>query len=373
MYRMKNKFKKIVIVGALALASVIPASLAMAAPNDNAVRHSQHAGLRETISEPQLNGNQAFIDVAVATLWAKPHTNRPIDEPSTTNPVNMWEWTRPMTVTEKLYLTGKLNTQALLGTKVTIRQQDGDWVEVEVHGQPTRKGGLMPGWMLKRQLTYNKNFADMENSPFVLITKPTTYISFDGDEILEISYNTRLPFLHENRDSYSVMLPNGRRATVKKIDGKVYASQESIPVPTLDDLINDGKQFLRLPYIWAGKSGFGFDCSGFISILFKAHGITLPRSSRAISELGTFVDKDHLQRGDVLYFAHDRGRGRVHHVAMYIGDGLMMHSPGAGRAVEIIPLNSPQYKYQEELVGGRRFEINRNIDNASNNPHLAAS
>lgn len=46
-----------------------------------------------------------------------------------------------------------------------------------------------------------------------------------------------------------------------------------------DDLINTGKMFLGLPYIWAGTSGFGFDCSGFTHTIYKSHGITIPRDS----------------------------------------------------------------------------------------------
>ncbi|PEN00707.1 peptidase P60, partial [Bacillus wiedmannii] len=70
------------------------------------------------------------------------------------------------------------------------------------------------------------------------------------------------PLLSEDSISYRVLLPNGQKAWLRKNDGAVYRSQEDIPTPTADDLINTGKMFLGLPYIWAGTSGFGFDCSG---------------------------------------------------------------------------------------------------------------
>ena len=65
------------------------------------------------------------------------------------------------------------------------------------------------------------------------------------------------------------------------------------------------------------------------------------------------LPEENLQKGDLIFFAHDQGKGSVHHVAMYIGDGNMIHSPRAERSVEIIPLNTPGYI--EEYAGARRY------------------
>lgn len=264
-----------------------------------------------------------------------------------------------MTLDEKLWLTNanKLETQALLGQEVTVIDKKGEWVKVLVHGQPTpRNEEGYPGWMPEKQLTYNQEFADKTNEPFVLITKPTAILYINPSEkhkSLEVSYNTRLPLLSEDTISYRVLLPDGQKAWLRKNDGTVYRSQTDIPKPTADDLINTGKMFLGLPYIWAGTSGFGFDCSGFTHTIYKSHGITIPRDSGPQSRAGVAVDKENLQKGDLIFFAHDQGKGSVHHVAMYIGDGNMIHSPRAERSVEIIPLNTPGYI--EEYAGARRY------------------
>ena len=303
--------------------------------------------------------NIAFIDVAAATLWTGPNLLRPIDAPSATNPVDLWKWTKSMTLDEKLWLTNanKLETQALLGQEVTVVEEQGEWVKVVVHGQPTpRNDEGYPGWMPAKQLTYTQEFADKKNQPFVLITKPTAILYInpsDQNKSLEVSYNTRLPLLSEDAISYRVLLPNGQKAWLRKKDGTVYAAQNEIPVPTGDDLVNTGKQFLGLAYIWAGTSGFGFDCSGFTHTIYKSHGITIPRDSGPQSKAGIAVDKENLQKGDLIFFAHNQGKGSVHHVGMYIGDGKMIHSPKAERAVEIIPVDTPGYI--EEYAGARRY------------------
>ncbi|RAL21907.1 peptidase P60 [Thermoflavimicrobium daqui] len=299
----------------------------------------------------------AYIDVAAATVWTEPNIARPIDEPSTTNPVDLWKWTRSMNLDDKLWLVGNLETQALLGNKVTIDERKGDWVKVVVHGQPTpRDSRGYPGWMPARQLTYNKQFALKEKGPFVLVTQTTANLykkpNFK-DTWMEISYNTRLPLVAVTSKAYSVLLPNGKIGWIKKGDGKEYRSVKDIPKPKGEDLVKTAKKFLNLPYLWAGTSGFGFDCSGFTFTVHQSHGITIPRDSGPQSQSGKPVDPKDLKPGDLLFYAYNNGKGRVHHVSMYIGNGMMIHSPNSAKTVEIIPVDTPGYK--EEFAGARRY------------------
>lgn len=299
----------------------------------------------------------AYIDVAVATLWTKPHQTRPMDQPAISNPVDLRKWTASMNLQDKLWLVGKLETQALLGNKVTILEKDGDWAKVVVHGQPTpRDSRGYPGWLPLKQLTYDPKFAIHQKGPFVIITQPTAFL-YDDPTLhkkgMEISYNTRLPLVQDSSNSYLVMLPNGKKAWLKKADGQVYVSQQTIPKPSGQDLVNTGKSFLNLPYLWSGMSGFGFDCSGFTFTIHQAHGITIPRDSSAQFKSGKHVELKNLQPGDLLFFGTDQDPNKVHHVAMYIGQGKMIHSPNSARSVEIISIHTPGYK--EELVGARRY------------------
>ena len=74
--------------------------------------------------------------------------------------------------------------------------------------------------MPEKQLTYNQEFADKTNEPFVLITKPTAILYINPSEkhkSLEVSYNTRLPLLSEDTISYHVLLPNGQKAWLRKM------------------------------------------------------------------------------------------------------------------------------------------------------------
>ncbi|WP_093137899.1 C40 family peptidase [Salinibacillus kushneri] len=304
-------------------------------------------------------GETAFVDVSVATLWSEPDGTRPIDSPSIENPVDMWEWTRGMSYEQKLWLVGNLQTQALYGQEVTILEEEGDWVKVAVHGQPTPKNDLgYPAWMPKVQLENGKSFASLrENKNFAMVTSPTTWLYDDKHQVnkfKEISFNTRLPVVTEKKDTVLVATPSDGKKWISTDAISIYSSEEDIPEPDGDDLVDTGAKFLGLPYLWAGTSGFGFDCSGFTHTIFKAHGITIPRDSSVQATHGTPVARDELQKGDLLFFAYNEGEGSVHHVGMYIGDGKMMHSPNTASTVEIIDVFESDY-YSSEYAGARRY------------------
>ncbi|GGJ73485.1 peptidase P60 [Virgibacillus kapii] len=304
-------------------------------------------------------GETAYVEVAVATLWTGPNILREVDQPSASNPVDIWKWKEKMTYEQELQLSGDgmLETQALYGNKVTILEKEGDWVKVAVDGQPTPKEELgYSGWMPVSQLTYSKRFAHEADDAFVMVDAPTSHLYHTSSfrhQGMEVSYNTRLPYLGETKHAYRVMLPNGSHAWVKKADAKTFESQEAIPTPTGQALVETGKQFLGLHYLWAGMSGFGFDCSGFTFTIYQSHGITIPRDSSVQATHGEPVAYEDMQPGDLLFFAHDQGKGSVHHVAMYAGDGMMIHSPNSKKDVEIIPVTTEGY--YKELSGIRRY------------------
>lgn len=301
--------------------------------------------------------NTAYVDVSVATLWSEPDVTRPVDKPSITNPVDMRTWTTSMSLDQKLWLVGNLQTQALYGQKVTVLDRKGDWVKVAVHGQPTPKNELgYPAWMPEKQLADNQRFEHTDTTPFALVTDPTTWLYEDSEmknKFKEISYNTRLPVINEKADAVLVATPGDGNKWINADAVSVYESTSDIPEPTGTDLVNSAKKFLGLPYLWAGASGFGFDCSGFTHTLYKSHGITIPRDSSVQATHGTPVKRGNLQKGDLLFFAYDEGEGYVHHVSMYIGDGKMIHSPNSSSTVEIIELDGSAYEV--EYAGARRY------------------
>jgi cell wall-associated NlpC family hydrolase len=305
-----------------------------------------------------LIGNEAYVDVAAATLWSNPAAARPgTDDESVSNPVNLWSWTKSMSYDEKLWLVGELETQALLGQKVDVIEEQGDWVKVAVHGQPTpRLAAGYPGWMPKSQLNLHDRYSNHADKPFALITSPTAWLYHNKNfkkKDLEISYNTRLPVVADLKEAFAVITPDGKTRWLSKDDASLYQSESEMPAATGTHLVKEAEKFLGLPYLWAGTAGFGFDCSGFTYTIHKAAGITIPRDSGPQSKEGLSVAREDLQPGDLLFFAYEQGKGRVHHVGMYIGDNKMIHSPNTASTVRIDSLDTPAYAV--EYAGARRY------------------
>lgn len=299
----------------------------------------------------------AYVDVTAATLWTEPGLLRELDAPSATNPVDLNAWIKSMNYEDKLWLVGNLETQALYGSKVTILEERGEWVKVAAANQPTpRNEAGYPGWMPKGQLKLGKSFEKQFNRGFALVNAPKTWLYSDSkhrSKFMEISFNTRLPLLQVKKDKVKVMTPSNGAKWIEKKDVSVYRDESQIPVPTGKDIVETGKGFLGLPYLWAGMSGFGFDCSGFTYTMYHANGITIPRDSSIQAQHGKKVEPEDLQPGDLLFFAHDKGKGRVHHVGMYIGDGKMIHSPNSSTHVRIDEIKTSGYG--EEYAGARRY------------------
>ena len=115
----------------------------------------------------------------------------------------------------------------------------------------------------------------------VQVESPTTWL-YNTDKLdsrfIEASYATRLPLLTRRNGVIKVATLHGDK-WLKATDASVYRSESAIPKPTGERLVQSAKKFLRLPYLWAGTSGFGFDCSGFTYTIHKAHVITIPRDT----------------------------------------------------------------------------------------------
>jgi cell wall-associated NlpC family hydrolase len=105
--------------------------------------------------------------------------------------------------------------------------------------------------------------------------------------------------------------------------------------------------------LWAGISAFGFDCSGLAYTVHERHGVRIPRDVVDQAHQGRHVEPGEVLPGDLLFFAHDRGRGRLHHVGIYAGSGRMIHSPNSARSVELVELRA--YELKEEFVFSRRY------------------
>jgi peptidoglycan DL-endopeptidase CwlO len=100
-------------------------------------------------------------------------------------------------------------------------------------------------------------------------------------------------------------------------------------------LIAYASNFLGVPYVWGGTTPSGFDCSGFVQYVFAHFHISLPRVAADQQKVGTYVSRENLQPGDLVFFGEP-----AHHVGIYVGNGCMINAPHTGDVIRIAPLNS---------------------------------
>jgi cell wall-associated NlpC family hydrolase len=96
-------------------------------------------------------------------------------------------------------------------------------------------------------------------------------------------------------------------------------------------------QFVGNPYVWGGTSlTNGADCSGFTLSVYAHFGYSLPHSSSSQANCGTEVSLSALQPGDLIFYNNG---GSIGHVALYIGNGQVVHASSAKTGIKISAYN----------------------------------
>ena len=132
----------------------------------------------------------------------------------------------------------------------------------------------------------------------------------------------------------------------KSAASSVAVSYSSAPQanPSLGQQIVDfALGFIGTRYVYGGASPSGFDCSGFVTYVYKNFGISVTRTaSGQFRDNGEQIEKSNLAPGDLVFFSSDSNSG-IAHVGIYIGDDEFVHSSRNGVGVIISRLDSAYY------------------------------
>jgi peptidoglycan DL-endopeptidase CwlO len=120
----------------------------------------------------------------------------------------------------------------------------------------------------------------------------------------------------------------------------------NLPAPRYAQVVGIALQYQGIPYVWGGSSpSTGFDCSGFVMYVFAQLGVSLPHHAASIYGYGTYVPRDQLAPGDLVFFS---GLG---HMGIYIGSNQFIHAPHTGDVVRISSMDERWGSY----VGAKRL------------------
>jgi cell wall-associated NlpC family hydrolase len=136
---------------------------------------------------------------------------------------------------------------------------------------------------------------------------------------------------------------------------------------SIDNVISVGKTFLGIPYRWGGTTENGFDCSGFIRHIFDWFGVSLPRTSREMANYGSYVRRNELQKGDLIFFSgRNLKRGVIGHIGIVVevtSEAVKMMHSSSSKGVHIEDLNKSEY-FSRRYMTARRLPLS---DMQSNN------
>jgi cell wall-associated NlpC family hydrolase len=110
------------------------------------------------------------------------------------------------------------------------------------------------------------------------------------------------------------------------------------------------REMLGKPYMYAGASPAGFDCSGLVKYSYGRAGIVLPRDTQSQRSMSVLVSTRHLREGDLLFF--DQEGRKNSHVGIYVGKGRFIHAPSSGGKVRTDSLDAEFWK--KHFVEARR-------------------
>lgn len=211
--------------------------------------------------------------------------------------------------------TSKVASQTVFAEKIEVKEKKDDWSYIV-----TPDG--YQGWVR----THSFVEVDKPYEPTTKITRLTAHIYGVNDTeygpIMTLPYGARVQVVDDSSPRWiKIRLPDGKPCYVQRGD--------IAPEPALHtkaDLVEFSQKFIGLPYTWGGRTGFGYDCSGFVQTLYRLIGINLLRDSKqqVLDDRFTTVPRERLEPGDLIFFG--KADGRTVHVGMYLGNDRFIHA-----------------------------------------------
>lgn len=286
-----------------------------------------------------------------------------------------------------------METQALLGTPVRILRR-ARWYQVETpdgYVSWVHRGVVVP--------MTEEAFSQWRSAAKIQITAPYSQIYSEASReslpVGDIVAGCMLKKLDEKGDFYHVAYPDGRQGYVHRSEAAPLDQWLAECRPTLPRLVHTALGFTGIPYLWAGTSGKGVDCSGLVQLSALLNGVVLPRNASQQARVGRriaclrtpegklftsissadsarsvraskrlarpisahdpnvspldqrdlSIDLSQLVPGDLVLFGKPAEAGkkeRVTHIGIYLGQSRFLHSQGYVHTSSFLPTD-PQY------------------------------
>ena len=224
-------------------------------------------------------------------------------------------------------------TQALLGMPVRLLRQE-NWYQIQTPDRYiawVHRVGIHPvtraelaAWNQAEKLIITAHYGFVFSAP-----------NEHAQTVSDCVACNRFKLLGMKGDYYKVGYPDGREGYVAKAIAQPETRWRAQLKQDAASILQTAKTLMGIPYLWAGTSSKGVDCSGLVRTTLFLHDILIPRDASQQATQGERIeiapDFSNLQPGDLLFFgqkATAEQKERVIHVAFYLGDKRFIHSQG---------------------------------------------
>jgi hypothetical protein len=237
----------------------------------------------------------------------------------------------------------ELSTQALMGTSLRVLKQENGFYLVQTPDDYL-------GWLDEGgfQLMDSMQFVQWMKSAHLIFVAEFGFAHSLPDEsstiITDLTAGCIAADLGRQGDFVKIGLADGRTGYVRQAALMPFPDWLNSREPVAANLLATAEKMMGRPYLWGGTSGKGMDCSGFTKMVFFLNGLQLPRDASQQVAVGDPIDSDstlkHLQPGDLLFFgsrATASKREKITHVAIYMGEGQIIHASDRVKVESLIP------------------------------------
>ena len=245
--------------------------------------------------------------------------------------------------------TSGMSTQALLGMPVKVLQYNG-WYEIQTPDDYT-------GWVHRMVITpmSKERYDEWNRAEKIVVTSHYGFAYEKPDEssqpVSDVVAGNRLKWEGSKGHFYQVSYPDGRKAYLSKSISQPEAEWRASLKQDVESIIETAYSMMGIPYLWAGTSSKGVDCSGLVRTVLFMHDIIIPRDASQQAYVGEHIDIapdfSNVKRGDLVFFGRkataERKEG-ISHVGIYLGNKQFIHALGD---VHVSSMNPSDQNYDE--------------------------
>ncbi len=204
--------------------------------------------------------------------------------------------------------TAGMVTQVLFGEYVEVLKDNANWFYVRLLNDNYQ------GWVDRKCIEFTDKH---ECLPNIVVRNSVRIDNITTGYPVILPIGSSLP-----KPEHGIFLLAGNEFRID--DTRGYCNPSAVP---LEDLVDE---LVSIPYLWGGRCGFGFDCSGLTQYLCRVAGKEIPRDAADQSATGQTINFLHeSETGDLAFFGDEDGV--IQHVGMLIGNNHIIHASGTVR------------------------------------------